>query len=58
MQAAKTQVAINKGVSPRRKNKRPVFSRLILKTPYCDVFICNCTGWDKNWIDFKGKGTR
>ena len=43
-QAAKTQVTINKGVSPRRKNKRPVFSHLILKIRYCDVVICNCTG--------------
>ena len=38
-QAAKTQVAINKGISPRRKNKRLVFSHLILKIPYCDVVI-------------------
>ena len=38
-QAATTKVAINKGISPRRKNKRLVFSRLILKIPYCDVVI-------------------
>ena len=38
-QAAKTQVTINKGISPRRKNKRLVFSRLILKIPYYDVVI-------------------
>ena len=56
MKAPKTEAAIDEGASPRRKNKMPVFSRLILKIPNCDVVICNRPGWDKNWTDFKRKG--
>ena len=48
MKAAKTEAAIDEGVSPRRKNKTPVFSCLILKIPNCGVVICNRPGWDKN----------
>ena len=50
--AAKSLAARNEGVSPRRKNKRPVFSRLVLRSLYNNIVVCNRAEWDQELDGF------
>ena len=56
----KPRVAINEGVSPRRKKKRGAADSFVLSVDYCNVLVCRFfwdrAGWDKYYTDFKRKG--
>ena len=51
--AAKSPAARNEGVSPRRRNKRPVFSRLVSsRSLYNNIVVCNRAEWDQELDGF------